>query len=321
MTTISPTRGTFASDIARAWLRFYTFGLPAAVRGRRAQELESDLWEHEADRFAGGTGAAIIGLEILGRMARGAPADILWRFQLEGPRMNIKIPFERLTGLLLLSLVILIPIATSISGYDTAREGWGGELSRLADNPGWQREVTIAFQALIGVALVGAGAGFSLALRSRSRNIATVAGFAMASAGVVTLVTSATYAIVAALADDYVAGRGGDGVLVTSRAVAVGMDQLTLSAIILLASSVYLLAFAAARHALVPSGLGWVAAVSAVLMAGGVASDSGEWDGAWYFVMSSFLLMMIWLIGAGGSLVLGYRRPGGPPQTMAAETA
>ncbi|MBI5949543.1 MAG: DUF4386 family protein [Chloroflexi bacterium] len=322
MTAISPTRGTVASDIARAWLRLYTVGLPAGVRERRAQELESDLWEHESDRFAGGTAASMVGIEILGRMVRGMPADLLWRFHLEGPQMDIKIPFERMTGLLLLSLVILIPIATSINGYDTGREGWGNELSRLGDNPEWQRNLTIAFQVLCGVALVGAGAGFSLALRGRSRNLATFAAFALATAGVLTLVASAVYAMVSEMATEYLAGRGGDNALITSRTLAVGMDRLAESALVLLATGVYLLAFAAARHALVPSWLRWVAVLSAVLLAASVIADMGAADGAaWGLLGGALVALLLWLLVAGVSLLLGYRGPAVPRHALAAETA
>lgn len=207
MTAIVPSRGTFAADIARAWTRLYTVGLSEAVRARRAEELESDLWEHEADRFGERVAPALVGVEVLGRMVRGMPADLLWRFQLEGPQMDIKIPFERIVGLMLVALVILIPISVGINGYDTAREGWSSELLRLAEISSTATRANMLFQVFSGVALIGTGAGFFLALAPRARNFATFAAFGLGSAGVMTLAASAMYTMLNTLADEYEIGR------------------------------------------------------------------------------------------------------------------
>jgi hypothetical protein len=133
MTAIYPWHDTLAASAARLWLRVYTLGVAAELRERREDQLHSDLWEHQADRLDAGVAPSMVGLEVLGRMVRGMPADLLWRFQLEGPKMDIKIPFERATGLLLLLLVVLIPVSTAISGYDTGRDAWADELTRLGN--------------------------------------------------------------------------------------------------------------------------------------------------------------------------------------------
>lgn len=308
MTAIAPSRGTFAGDIARAWTRLYTIGLAEAVRERRALELESDLWEHEADRFGEQAAPALVGVEVLGRMVRGIPADLLWRFQLEGPQMELKIPFERMVGLMLVALVILIPIAVGIDGYDTSRDGWSSELLRLADISSTATRGNMLFQVFSGVSLIGAAAGFYLTLVPRARNLATFAAFGLAAAGVLTLAASAMYGMVSTLADDYAAGRGGDDIVVTSRALALGMQSFAGSAGLLLIISVFILAYAANRHALVPSPLRWVAVASAGLFAGAFAADViFTSDTAWILFMSGALLLLVWLLAAGGSLLLGFK--------------
>lgn len=308
MTAMAPSRGTFAGDIARAWTRLYTVGLPEVVRERRAQELESDLWEHEADRFGEQTAPALVGVEVLGRMIRGMPADLLWRFQLEGPQMELKIPFERIVGLMLVALVVVIPIAVGIDGYDTSRDSWPNELSRLADLSTTATRANMLFQVFSGVSLIGAAAGFYLTLEPRAKNLATLAAFGLAAAGILTLAASAMYGMVSTLADDYLAGRGGDDILVTSRALAIGMQSFAASAGLLLIVSVFVLAFAANRHALVPSPLRWLALASALLLAGAivtaVVSDS---DNSWYLFMSGAMLLLLWLLVAGASLLLGFK--------------
>lgn len=99
-------------------------------------------------------------------------------------------------------------------------------------------------------------------LRPRARTLGTLAAFGLAAGGVLTLASSAMYAVVAALADEYVAGRGGDAVVTTSWAFARGMDGLVRSSAVLLVLSVYVLAYALSRHALAPRWLGWVAVAS-----------------------------------------------------------
>ncbi len=108
MTAISPSSNLFAASIARAWLRLYTFGLPEETRSRRAVELESDLWEHESDAAYLRVAPAIAGAEIFGRLVRGMPADLLWRLQLDGPQMQLHIPYERILGGMMVSLVVLL---------------------------------------------------------------------------------------------------------------------------------------------------------------------------------------------------------------------
>jgi hypothetical protein len=308
---------TVGAAIAGWWATFYTFGLPAASRERRRQELQSDLWEHQDDRLREGAKTGMVGLEILSRTVRGAPADILWRFRLEGPKMQIHLPFERVAGVLLLLLVVLVPASGSISGYDPDRAGWAGELRRLGEHEAWKTDITAVFQMLCGLALIGAAVGFYLALQTSARGAAAFAGFALAAAGVLVIAASAIYRALAEMAHDFVAGRAGEDVLVSSRALAIAMEALVQGVIILLAVGVCALALAAHRQSLVPRWLGKVAVAGSVLLVigvllGAVSRRDAVGEASWTFVMGGFVLVLVWLVTSGFTLLLGRRS--GPTQ-------
>ena len=65
-----------AAAAVRAWQRLVTAGLPAELRDRRREEIESDIWEsrHES-RDSDGR----LALLMLWRLASGAPHDLAWR--------------------------------------------------------------------------------------------------------------------------------------------------------------------------------------------------------------------------------------------------
>jgi hypothetical protein len=64
------------AGLVSLWARTYTRGLPDEVAVRRRAELESDLWEQLHD-----TAQAHAGRAIVGRLLRGIPADVRWRYR------------------------------------------------------------------------------------------------------------------------------------------------------------------------------------------------------------------------------------------------
>jgi uncharacterized protein (TIGR03435 family) len=70
-------RMKFAQACVRVWTWLYTYGLPYDERVRRCKEIESDLWEFEADRRA--TQPAVSAIHLLLRLVLGIPDDIGWR--------------------------------------------------------------------------------------------------------------------------------------------------------------------------------------------------------------------------------------------------
>ena len=68
-----------ANAVVRLWTRVYTAGLPPEARDARRAEIESDLWELEADADArGGLDPAS---HVLARCLIGIPDDLTWRVE------------------------------------------------------------------------------------------------------------------------------------------------------------------------------------------------------------------------------------------------
>jgi hypothetical protein len=68
--------------LARAWTRLYTSHLDPSWRDTRRAEIDSDLWESRED--ACGHSAPGVALQILGRLLRGMPHDVLWSIEHRG---------------------------------------------------------------------------------------------------------------------------------------------------------------------------------------------------------------------------------------------
>src|SRR5215831_19195819 len=65
-----------AVALVRLWTRVFTLGMPGTVREWRRREIESDLWEQAHDR-------QLSAGQLIARLLRGLPADILWRIEEE----------------------------------------------------------------------------------------------------------------------------------------------------------------------------------------------------------------------------------------------
>ena len=70
----------FALTIVRVWTTLYTSGMPDGLRETRRAEIESDLWESQHDRRPE-SDLGVSG-QILLRLLRGVPDDVLWRVEL-----------------------------------------------------------------------------------------------------------------------------------------------------------------------------------------------------------------------------------------------
>jgi hypothetical protein len=70
---------SLATAIVRAWTRCYTCRLPPALRDARRAEIESDLWEFEADARQHGGRSTLSAAHMLARVLLGVPDDVLWR--------------------------------------------------------------------------------------------------------------------------------------------------------------------------------------------------------------------------------------------------
>jgi hypothetical protein len=237
----------------------------------------------------------------LSRVVRGVPADLLWRVNVEGPKVDIKIPFERIVGGVLLAMIVLLMITTSISGYDTSRDGFATELHRLAGLSDAANNVNAFFRAVTGIALIAAAAALYTNLKDRSPMLSALASFGIAAAGVLALIAGALQLVFVELAQEYVASSGAhqEQVLVTARGFAVATENTVVAAFIALVLSTYVLAILVGREALVPRWLIGIPVMSAAIVGGSLIVQAVGPDLQWWVLISGMFLSVIWLLIAG----------------------
>lgn len=215
--------------------------------------------------------------------------------------MDIRIPFERIVGGLLLAMVVLVMITSSISGYDTSAEGFDSELRRLANLSTAADNGNAFFRFVTGIALIGGGAALYATLKERSASLAAMAAFGICAAGVLELLASALQVTFVSLAEEYVASSGAhqEQVLVTARGFGVAVGQVTGAAFMVLVLSTYVLAILAGREALVPRWLIGIPVMSAALVVGGLGAGLVWEDAVWFVWISGLFMSVLWLLIAG----------------------
>jgi len=90
MTRAMPRAVRRATYLALSWARWYTRDLTPAIAGDRRDEIASDVWEQaaaQADRPA-----AVLAASIVGRVVRGIPADLAWRWNVRPARSGVRAP-------------------------------------------------------------------------------------------------------------------------------------------------------------------------------------------------------------------------------------
>ncbi len=312
-----------AGRAARGWVAAYTLGLASSVRDARRAEIASDVWEQHADGVSAGRSAIEVAADIFSRVTRGVPADLLWRVNVEGPQMDIRIPFERVVGGVLLGLVVLMMITASISGYDTSVEGFDGELRRLANISDTADSFNAVFRVLTGVALIGGAAALYATLKERSGTLAAMAAFGVCTAGILVLAANAMQMTFVALADEYVASSGArqEQLLVTARGFGVASQEVATSAFIALMLGTWALAILVGREALVPRWLVGIPVMGgALIVAALIAALFGADDMGWLGFVAGVLTSALWLLIAGLWLLIGKPEPrvAAPPVAPAA---
>ena len=215
--------------------------------------------------------------------------------------MDIKLPFERVVGALLLAMVVLLMITTSISGYDTSREGFDTELRRLADMSNASHNGNAFFRALTGVALIAAAAALYTNLKDRSPMLSAIGAFGIAAAGVLALIAGALQLVFVELAQEYVSSSGAhqEQVLVTARGFAMAVENTVGAAFIALVLSIYVMAILAGREALVPRWLIGIPVMSAAIIGGSLIAEAAGADLQWWILISGLFMSVIWLMIAG----------------------
>lgn len=291
-------------SLTRAWVNLYCIGMTSEARAIRRLEIESDLWEHFADRAAEGVSSALTSVETFSRLLRGVPSDIAWRVQAEGFHMNINIPIERLAGVLLLFLIIPFVAGTAISGYDTGRSGWPDEFQRFAEMSSSGRAATAGLHALIGVLTIAASAILLTSLGERSRRLVALASSLLLVAGVIMLINATVYRSMSHLADEYLA-TGNASLLPTARSLALTVEGLSMVNGTLTTSGLLALGIALVRLGTVPKWTVVLPALGAIGPLLWVGLGSAFPDSAWWTIAVTFTLVALWLLICGFWLLFG----------------
>jgi len=301
----------FAVALTLFWARCYSIGLSSRVRQRRRLELESDLWEHSSDRIEAGASPALVNVEVLGRLLRGIPSDIAWRFQAEGLNLNINIPIERIVGILLLFMIVPFTAGAAIAGYDTSRSSWHSEIQRFSEMSETARTGTQVLHGVIGLGLVAAAGLILGGLAPRSPRLITTASAFLGVAGLIMVVNSAFYGMQSDTASEWARTRDA-ATMETARTYARAVEGLAHLNLVATVSGVCLLAIAAHRLAIVPRPMAWLAAASVGALSLTVVSSIADIGGlAWAGFGLTWLFAGLWLIISGVYLVLGGAKPKG----------
>jgi hypothetical protein len=208
---------------------------------------------------------------------------------------------------MLIVLFFLGFIAAAISGSDTSRDGFGGELARLAETS-WRAEAlnaTVRIAAGIGIVAV-AGVAFTT-LHRRSPVLAATAALVLSASGALVLVANALQMTLAGLADDYVSAAGAEQrqLLTTGHTLAVIAENVVGMAMVTLFSAVAVLAVTLASERMVPRALTALPAIGAALIGTPlivetVTDGSDVW---WWSFMAGILSTAAWLLVAGCFLI------------------
>ncbi len=313
-----------ANRVTRSWVAIYTLGLASDHRRARVAEIASDLWEHQHDAASEGTRLPAIALSIFGRMLRGVPADLLWRTNVEGPQMDIRIPVERVIGGILLGLVALMLITAGTSGIDTSQDSFEGYFIDYAAKSSLENNLNALFRIATGFSLIAAGACLYATLRERSPILATIVGFGMLATAALELMAAGLQMVVVELAGEYVAAPGAQktALLANARGLALMVETTIGLAVFALLASIYTLAILTARENLVPRWLIGLPILSAGIVGVSLFMDtSGAWgDGMWFVLIGGGFLAVIWLMIAGCWLVFSPRQGAPTVSTLPAAT-
>lgn len=296
----------FAASLTRAWAAAYTFGLAAHVRASRRREIDSDVWEHQHDA-EGASSSPGIALQLIGRMLRGVPADLLWRINVEGPQMDIRIPVERIMGAALVVMVALVMVTGAISGIDTDRQGLPNELAHFAEKSAAENNFDTVFRVGTGLSWIVVAAVIFSVLRQRAPMLGTLAAFGLLVGAGLELAATALQVVLVDMSGDYMAMSPADqaNLLPSAHTVALLVQTTTTMALGALLASIYVLAIAALRENLVPRWLFGIPVLSLAALASGltIAAAGGGDTWVWIVTMSGLMLGVIWLLIAGLWLV------------------
>jgi hypothetical protein len=191
MTRAMPRMVRRATHLALSWTRWYTRDLAPAIAGDRRDEIASDVWEQaagQADRPAAALAASIVG-----RVVRGIPADLAWRWKVRPATTGVQPPL--IVRSAVATAVVLWVLELGFGALALVRLGIG--LGRGEPLPS---ETTVA-SALAGMLVLVVG--LALVARPRTRPIGLLA-LGLGAAVVVHFASLTLVTLSAILGDGYV---------------------------------------------------------------------------------------------------------------------
>ena len=212
--------------------------------------------------------------------------------------MLSKSTVERITGVLFL-VIIPVSLATALldSGVDTRVDEFRGSLQTVADSE-TQNIVGAVFGFFMAGLFVSTGAALYVAFRSYDRLLSLIGAFGFLAAGVSFMVSMAAGLTFIELASEFgdTSGVEADQIVPAARAVAIVSDWSLFAGFGFFGLGLLALGILIIRRRALPPWLGWLAAISGVLMAVGAPT--------FFLLILGLLLALVWLLVAGGLLVL-----------------
>lgn len=210
--------------------------------------------------------------------------------------MLSKSTIERITGILFFVIVpVMIVTAITDSGIDTRVDEFRGSLTDAADEEA-QNFVSGGFGFVMSVLFVATAAALYVTFRSYERFISLLSAFGFLAAGVSFSVAMAADLAFTELASEFgdTSGIDADQIVPAARATALASDWSLLSGFAFFGLGLLALGVLIVWRQPLPRWLGWLAAISGVLIAVGGPT--------WILLMLGLLLGFVWLIVAGGWL-------------------
>jgi hypothetical protein len=207
-----------------------------------------------------------------------------------------KSTIERITGILFL-VIIPVSLATAIldSGIDTRVEYFRGSLQTVADNE-TQNVVGSVFGFLMAGLFVSTGAALYVTFRSYDRLLSLIGAFGFLAAGVSFMVSMAAGLAFIELASEFgdVRGVQADQIVPAARSMAIVSDWTLFAGFGFFGLGLLALGILIIWRRPLPRWLGWLAALSGVLMVLGAPT--------FFLLILGLLLGLVWLLVAGAWL-------------------
>ena len=300
-----------SEGLTRTWVSAYTAATPSGVRVSRRAEIDSDLWEHEQAALAAQQGSLSTAREVLGRLLRGVPDDLMWRLRMGGFEMQSRFVIERTTGVAML-LIVLLAVAAIGLGPGIS----GSEPYFTYDFPSFTRQLDghalqLVFQFAFAAAMIPAAALLYLTFRPHVGRFAIL--------GAITLLASAALMTAAAVASVRLhtladvwndGGARGDAVWLSARSAAGLVEGLSIAGVLAFVASFATFGVMIARSTPLPRALGLATLAGGGLMVLAlVGMGAAGGDGFWFVLMLGMLAVLLSIVVTGGWLVVRGTRP------------